>query len=61
MAVSVARSQIILVRLPSEYPLCGIIFDFIHLDWVIWKQMHILSKLTTASFSCYISCIAVCQ
>lgn len=55
MAVSVVGSQIILVRLPSKYPLCGCLFDLIHLDWVILKQMPIKSKLTTTSFSSYIS------
>lgn len=61
VAVSVVTSPIILVRLLSKYPLCGYLFDFLHLDWVILKQTPIKSKLTTTSFSSYISWIAVCQ
>lgn len=54
MAVSVVTSPIILLRLPSKYPLCGYLFDLIHLDCVILKQMLIKRKFTTALFS---SCI----
>lgn len=55
MAVSVVRSQIILVRLPGKYPLCGCLFDLIHLNWVILKQMPIKRSCGQLGFSSYIS------
>lgn len=47
MAVSAVTGPVVLVRLPGKYLLCGCLFDLIHLDWVILKQMPITSKLTT--------------